>query len=163
MSRSATNFLLLALSADCRGYKQPAEGNTPLFLLGIMPDTDNQHAERYLLLNCLVQVYIHHFSCLSHSLWVDDLILHNFVKNPRDIERIHHFTLPCQILAMYKQVVRYAGYPENQDTCKRRWIVGLTHSILWMCPCTLQEPNTVLVKQCRRFGENKGERSGQGW
>lgn len=46
MSRTATNFLPLALSADCRGYKQPAEGNTPLFLLGILPATDNQLAER---------------------------------------------------------------------------------------------------------------------
>lgn len=51
----------------------------------------------------------------------------HFVKKTRDIERIHHFTLPCQILALYKQVLRYARNLENQGNYKRRWIVGLTH------------------------------------
>lgn len=51
----------------------------------------------------------------------------HFVKKPRDTEGIHHFTLLCQILAVYKQVLRHAGDPENQGNYKRRWIVGLTH------------------------------------
>lgn len=51
----------------------------------------------------------------------------HFVKKPRDTEGIHHFTLLCQILARYKQVLRHAGDPENQGNYKRRWIVGLTH------------------------------------
>lgn len=51
----------------------------------------------------------------------------HFVKKPRDIEGIHHFTLPCQILAVYEQVLRHVGDPENQGNYKRRCIAGLTH------------------------------------
>lgn len=37
--------------------------------------------------DCLVQVYILHFTCLSHSLWVDDLILHRFLALCKESQR----------------------------------------------------------------------------
>lgn len=154
----------------CRLYRLPTISRREYspFLLGIMPTTDNQQAERQLFITCCWIAWyrcVFFISAVSHTLfgWMISFCTDSFhfVKNHSDIERIHHFTLPCQILAMSKQVLRYAGYSENQDTCRRRWIVGLTHCILWMCSCTLQEPNTVLMKQCRGLGGNKGKRSGK--
>ena len=106
----------------------------PLCLLGIMPVADNQQAERYWFITCCWTAWCRctsFTSAVSHTVsgWVISFCrdsLH-FVKKPGDIEGIHHFTFPCQILAVYKQVLRHTGAPASQQNYKTRWRVGLTH------------------------------------